>query len=444
MVYLENTKKSHFGQAVKANALSFFETLKSGPDFPYFLLVVFYIATEYSKRINWNSGVFSQKESNFLNIVVIFGSGAYLCYKLIMWKKMWNEPAFLVLTVLIVMGASGWLFVYLDEDWNTRRVTYTVVFEIYLCLMAYGKNYKRLLQWILIVPVLTLAIAGLGLLLNFTTDLAKSGQADNTRSLGIIYPNTWGYIAFQAMLIVWHLYLKKNSILPHLLTFALFWGLSAFLYFVIGCRTIALLTAAFPLVSWITVWLESRERKPGKKPGVISWLFIGLPVICFALTMALNSQIDWVGKTFYSTPLHSMAMRFVQGGIALEHFGLSLFGRPLRTTELVTRMVNGTSETLYVMDNAYSSFIISKGVLWMAGWLALLTAAQWKSWKYRDYSILIIGGFMVVFALMERPGIELWYNFVLLYPLASVKEPLSHKGELRKYLFGEKKHHHQK
>ncbi|MBR5111764.1 MAG: hypothetical protein IK099_16405 [Clostridia bacterium] len=441
MVDTENAKKGSFAQAVKAGALSFLETVKSGPDIFFILLVVLYVAAEYSKRINWTDGTYTLYTSNFLNIAVVFGSGAYLCYKLAVWKKLWKEPALLVLAVLVLMGASGGLFFYLNEDWRARRVIYAVVFEIFLCLMAYGKNFKRLMQWVLLVPILTLVIAGLGRALGFTQDMTKTELGRTTSSLGIIYPNTWGYIAFQAMLIGWYLYLRKKNALSYALTFVLFWGMAAFMYFIIGCKTIAVLSLAFPLFSGIIVWLESRERKPGKKPGIVAWLFFALPALCYLLTVVLGFQMEWVGETFYDTPLHTMAMRFVQGGIALEYFGFPLFGHSMRITEYVGHVINGTAETLYVMDNAYSSFTITKGVLWMAGCLALLTAAQWKGWKHKDYGIMAIGGFMLVFALMERPGLELWYNFVLLYPLASLAEPVSHKGELKKYFFGDKKQH---
>ncbi|MBR3020582.1 MAG: hypothetical protein IKH57_26535 [Clostridia bacterium] len=441
MVDTENAKKNSFTEAVRANALSFMETVKSGPDAFYILLVMLYIAAEYSKRINWTNGIYMLYQGNFLNTAVIFGSGAYLCYKLIAWKKLWKEPALLVLAVLVTMGVSGGLFFYLNENWQQRRDIYTVTFEIFLCFMAYGKNFKRLLQWILIVPVLTLIIAGLGLVFGYTYDFTKTDLEITTTSLGIIYPNTWGYIAFQAMLISWYLYLKNKKVLSLALTLILFWGAAVFMYFVIGCKTIAALSLAFPLISGLIVWLEGRERKPGKKPGVIAWLLIALPVLCYALTLALSFQMEWVGETFYDTPLHSMAMRFVQGGIALEYFGFPLIGRRMTITEYVAHMIKGRPEELFVMDNAYSSFTITKGVLWIIGCLALLTAAQWKSWKNRDYGILAIGSFMLVFALMERPGLEVWYNFVLLYPLASIAEPISHKGELRKYFFGDKQQH---
>ena len=40
--------------------------------------------------------------------------------------------------------------------------------------------------------------------------------------------------------------------------------------------------------------------------------------------------------------------------------------------------------------------------------------------KKRDYGIIFLEIFILGFAMIERPGLEMWYNFVLLYPLAKV------------------------
>ena len=204
--------------------------------------------------------------------------------------------------------------------------------------------------------------------------------------------------------------------------------MSVFLYFVIGCRTIALLSVAFPPVTLLTSWMEKRVRKPGEKPGIIGWFAIALPVLCFVISLVLSLNKEWVAvtfyKNFYGTALHTMSMRFVQSGLAIDAFGFPLFGRPMTLMAPVyLDPATGINEHLYVMDNAYVSFMILKGCLWLACCLSWLTFAQWRGWKNKDYAILMIGCFMLVFAIMERPGMEVWYNFVLLYPLASVAEP---------------------
>lgn len=423
---MESTEKKTLWQSARQNAASFMEAVKGGPDFLFFFLVICYVVSEYIERIEWTADIFSMYQFNFLNYIVLFGSGAYLCYKIAVWKKLWNKPVILIPMILAIGCLCGYFLMYLDKDWKHNKVAFTIAIDIFLCLMANGKNYKKLLQYLVFIPVITLLIAGLGLLLGFTEEFTKMGQADSTHSLGIIYPNTWGYIAFQAMLLAWYLYLRKKP----LITFGLFWAMGVFMYFVVGCRTIAALSLVFPPIILLSSWMENRERKPGAKPGIIGWLAIGLPVLCFALSVGLSLNKEWVAVTFYPTelhpnaPLHSTAMRFVQGGLALDTFGFPLFGRPMTLMSPVyLDPATGVVEHLYVMDNAYVTFIITKGVLWSAFILVWLTFAQWRGWKNKDYSILVIGSFMLIFAIMERPGMEVWYNFVLLSPLASMADP---------------------
>lgn len=53
-----------------------------------------------------------------------------------------------------------------------------------------------------------LLIAALGLPLGLTMERGKSAEA--SFSLGIVYPNTWGQIAFLILVIFWYLYLQKK------------------------------------------------------------------------------------------------------------------------------------------------------------------------------------------------------------------------------------------
>ena len=208
------------------------------------------------------------------------------------------------------------------------------------------------------------------------------------------------------------------------------------LLFVVGCRTVAGLVLIFPLMALLAAWMKKRGRKSEKKPGVLGWLVILLPILCYVFSLALSMEKEWVAVTFYpmrifGVSLRSMAMRFVQSGLALEYFGFPMFGRAMRVTDHVfLDPATGYNEYLYVMDNAYMTYTITKGVLWICGLLAWMTYGQWKGWKNKDHGILLVGSFMMLFSVMECPGLEVWFNFVLLYPLLAscdtegLKEPL--------------------
>ena len=59
-----------------------------------------------------------------------------------------------------------------------------------------------------------------------------------------------------------------------------------------------------------------------------------------------------------------------------------------------------------------------RGVLWVLGVLTWLSLSIWKALNKKDFAIPYLVFIILIFAMMERPGLEVWYNFVLLYPLA--------------------------
>ena len=71
-----------------------------------------------------------------------------------------------------------------------------------------------------------------------------------------------------------------------------------------------------------------------------------------------------------------------------------------------------------IVDSAYTGSLILRGAVWMFLTLFWMSIAHYKAIKNRDYRLIMINIFFLLFCLMERPGLDVWYNFVLLYPLA--------------------------
>ena len=269
-----------------------------------------------------------------------------------------------------------------------------------------------------------LAVAAIGIPLGLTMDRRKVSEGTGF-SLGIIYPNTWGQITFLFLIIFWYLFLQKKR----LVTFCLFIATALFMFFVPKCKTIAVLAVFFPFLTLLMKpreFEELGEERCKKQWGAGRILLIAFPFLCFALTMILCWQMEWVKKYAYDTPLLSMAMRFVQGGIAFQHYGFPLIGHTLPNDPSVIAVVNGEAEMLYVVDNAFVTYGLFLGAIWMLWALCWLSYANWRGLKNRDNGLVLIGGIMMAFAIMERPGLAASYNFLFLYPLASVaylKEP---------------------
>lgn len=206
------------------------------------------------------------------------------------------------------------------------------------------------------------------------------------------------------------------------MTFLFFWSVSAFMFFYISCRTITGFSLGFPFFAIFIDWLEGRKRQdPAQKQHVIiKWLVILIPFFAFAAMLALSMNYTWVHKHYYYTALHNFAMRFVQGGLYFATYGFPLVGNPYRSNQISYVNVNGTFEKVGILDSSFAAYIIMRGMIWMFCTLLWLCLALWKALKKKDYAIPLLETFILLFAMMERPGLEMWYNFVMLYPLAKV------------------------
>ena len=402
-------------QKIHETLRSFAEEIKASSETLFFSLLILHMCVFYTQKINWtaNEDMMSAFRK-ILQFATMLGSAGFLIYIIIRWKRAWTEKAFFLVpaaalaVLLLVFNFKG------DNTW------YVALADLFFCLMAYAKDFKKAMKCYMWVAIIALLTAAVGLPLGFTQERGKIG-AETGFSLGIVYPNTWGQIAFLALMIFWYLYLQRKWVV----TVAVFLATALFMFFVPECRTIALLAAVFPFLTLLVRPKQRRDQAAlGNKPlRVLLALF---PFLCFALTMALCWQMDFVKKYAYNTPLESMAMRFVQGGIGLQHYGFPIIGHTLPNDPSIISVVNGEAEVLYVMDNAYVTFSLFRGAIWMLWALCWLGFANWRGMKNGDGAIVLLGCFLLVFAIMERPGLEAAYNFMFLYPLASVaylKEP---------------------
>ena len=269
--------------------------------------------------------------------------------------------------------------------------------------------------------VVMLLIAAVGLPLHLTLDLQKPNYIIATHSLGINYPNTWGYLAFLAMVILWYLYLRNKAII----TFALFWAASLFMYFYIGCRTIAGLAIIFPIGALAADLIEKRidqKTKEGtfRKNRIIEWIITGIPYIAWAIMMILSVNVDWIYQFYQGGLLRNVAWRFLQGGLYFQTYGIPLVGNPYRPNQHTFINVQNEYIEVAILDSSFAAYTIMRGILWIAYTMLWLCVAHKKALKKRDYAIILIDIVFLGFAMMERPGLEMWYNFVLLYPLAKV------------------------
>ena len=405
-------------QSIKKEGRSFLDAVSSANETAYLILLTLYVTIFFLLKFGWAPGT-EQINSNIryaLLGIVMWGSALYLFFVIAAWKSMWDHNLQLIAVAAVILAAT-WFF---SKKMSTNL--YGVVMDVFFCLMACGKDYKKMLRCILGVAVIMLILAALGLPLGYTWDLVKPDNPNPGHSLGINYPNTWGYLVFLAMMITWYLYLRFRP----LVTFVFFWSVSAFMYIYVCCRTVSLLGLAFPVLALLVDLLEKRadrraeEKQAGTMDRAAAGIVSSLPFCAFAFMMILSRQYKWMHKHFYYTWFHNFAMRFVQGGLYFKSYGIPLVGNPYQSNRYIYVNVNGEFLEVGILDSSFAAYIIMRGILWLTYTLAWLSAAIWKAMKKRDFAIPFLEFIILIFAMLERPGLEMWYNFILLYPLAKV------------------------
>ena len=403
-------------QVIRNEVKSFFQAVGRSSEIIYLVLISLYTALYYYLKIAWIG--LSNSTSDVIQYgmlsIIMWGCALYLVYVIAEWKNLWRKTIPLLIVAAIFLAATYYFSKHMTSN------SYGVVMDVVFCLLVYKKDFRKILKCMLGVSVVMLLIAAIGIPLHFTAEVEKPDFIISTHSLGINYPNTWGYLVFYALIILWYLYLRNKQII----TFAIFWATTLFMYFYIGCRTIAGMTIIFPLFALVTDLIENRadrKSKEGtfKKNSILEWIITVIPLIAWGVMMFLSMQVDWMYQ-FYHGPLRNLAWRFIQGGLYFRTYGLPFVGNPYRSN--VHTFINVHDEFIEVgiLDSSFAAYIIMRGIFWLAYTLLWLCAAHKKALKKRDYAIIVIEIFFLGFAMMERPGLEMWYNFVLLYPLAKV------------------------
>ena len=385
--------------------------------FFFLFLLVLFITSNIMFEIGWEqrSIAIVWKIHFALFTIVMWGSAIYLFYILVEWRAAWKKTGTLMLIGFCVFSVTAIVSKYITTD------SYKFIIGLFLCVAACGKNYKSILKCYLFFVALTLLLGFILMHFGIAFDAAKPDRAYGGHSLGIVYPNNWGYLFFVLMTLVWYMFLRRKIIV----TLLLFEATAVFMYKYITCQTIAILSFLFPFSAILSEILENKAQKADtavstKWNRVVEVFFIILPFLFLTIMLFFCWQMDWVHDTFYGTKLHTFAMRFVEGGYAIRLAPLKLFGRPFE--QIHGGVIDYLNEIDMIIDSAYLTYIIIRGIIPMGMTLGWISLAHKRCLRMRDYRLLCISVFMLIFSMMERPGLDVWYNFVLLYPLAGLQD----------------------
>lgn len=374
----------------------------------YLVILCLYVGSFQMNYIIWNTdyNIFMKDIWSYTNTTMVWLAGLYIGLALIMWRTKWYTvlPSFAVVLGLLYFAPG------LDYDLLRK------VMAVFLAIAAYGQKYRNIAKAYMWTVLGFILFAAAGVPLGLTVNREMKLGSEVGSAFGYIYANNWAHAVLQVLLLVWYLYLQKK----HLITFCMFW-LSIIPTFIwANCETVAIVVVIWPFISLAIDYLGRRE-KTGRGKKIWDGLMIAVPFLClaFVLICALFTE------QFYYLMKHvkhfgTISYRFVANGVAFKHFGIKLLGQPLVMAEpVVEQFAEGTFK-LDIMDSAIATYLIEYGAIWMFAVLAWLTAANRKCVREKDHALLAISHFMVLFAIIERSGLKGPYNFVLMYPLATV------------------------
>lgn len=395
---------------------SFLEAVASANENIYLILLTMHVIICISLEVGWNGNVYKAVENIRYGMlaIVMWGSALYLISVFSSWNFLMKYKLLLFLIAVGLLCFIG----YFARVMTTNA--YGVVMDIAFVVLACGKSFRKMLKCVLGADIALLLLAGIGLKVGFTLDMVKPDTDTPGHSLGINYPNTWGYLCFLALILIWYLYLRNK---PYL-TFPIFWASAYFNYFYITCRTIAGLSIIFPVLALIIDLLEKRTHKKieagtYKEKKIIKWFVVAIPFLALGFMFFMSEQIEWWYQ-YYHGALRNLAWRFIQSGLYFKHWGIPLFGNPYRSNVYIYENVCGEFIKVDILDSSFAAYMIMRGIVWILYTICLLTFAHWKAMKNKDYAIPLLETILLGFAMMERPGLEMWYNFILLYPLAKI------------------------
>lgn len=307
--------------------------------------------------------------------------------------------------ILIRTGVMFWLL--LTKIPGFRTEPFYMVLSTYLVVLSSGKRFESIVKAFVIAYAAILMTALLGQIFGFTLDNVKNMSYGAKHSLGMVHPNTAAHVILMIVTGIWLLYLhgKKKE------TFLLFAGAATVISLWIHCRTviIALILMAVLLL------LEERWKAENRK--IVKYIVAASPLFCFLVTLVLCIPIDLMHHLTYHNMLFSIGERFVQSGIAIREYGLPFIGHAIDTSGAIRMMVDGEKIRLFVMDNAFVSYGVILGLIWLIPSLTWLCTANLKAWNSKKYELIVYGLVMSVFAILERRGLDPAFNLMFFYPL---------------------------
>ena len=254
-------------------------------------------------------------------------------------------------------------------------------------LCAYKIDKNKAIKIVISSSIITFLVAIIGYLtktINITIELPQYYSRFRCY-FGFKHPSYFSIHYCAILFGTWYLYYKDK----HIKTIIIFILSALFLFFVPNTRTSALLVLLFPIILLVSKYIVKSNNK------LLKNLVILLPII---LTIASLILMFIVKPALPSSFLETFTIRFTQAHNYYNEYGIHLF----------------KSSKLW-LDNVYLFLLESFGIVCTIFYIGLLSLLNKKLIKEKDYHILSIAIFFLIYALMDNYGINLRFNISLLF-----------------------------
>ena len=376
-----------------------------------------------------------------INAALLILCTMYIAFILLIWKL---TPVNIAIAIgLIAVVGLGW-----NYFGKTNELFCTCIASL-LAVLAYQKDYRIILKIVLVCHAVTMLVGAIGLPLGFTTLAYKALTTDNGFSMGLIYPNHVGRMAFLIYMIAWYLWWQKKPILTTVVALAGFWAMWRY----VNCRTIAIFFLAFPICCWILMFVqkavnhEDAEHKDDNKEAeshniddhkaeditnealtspakVICWianaLFVVCPFLCMLFTYIMGRhRAFFLDHWHFGQWSYALWMRFISSGILFNVYGFPLFGRDILAENAPIEFINGHFYMADIIDNAYVYYMIAIGGIALIICMSWLSFGCYRAIRNKDYAFVLMFLFMCGYGIIEIVFFQIEHNYLYYYPLTA-------------------------
>ncbi|MBR3007825.1 MAG: hypothetical protein IKH70_04395 [Stomatobaculum sp.] len=352
-----------------------------------------------------------QPVRRMINAAVLTLSTMYTAFHLLLWKL---KPATAAAGAgLIIAVGLGWNFIGRTGEFFCTAIA------AFLAVLACRRDFRAILKIVLACHIVTMLIGAVGLAAGFTMLRYKVDAPGVGYSMGLIYPNHVGRMAFLAFMIIWYLWGQEKRFL----TLAAGVLLSAVMWYKVECKTISFFLVGFP-VCWyiVTFWTRLKKKGPAADAFGKIWraAFIAMPFLCMGLTWFLGKKrAFFLEHWHYGQSAFALWMRFISAGILFKNYGFPLLGRDITKENAIFEINNGQVYEAAIVDNAYIYYLIAIGGIALILCMLWFSLGVYRAFRNQDYAFVLMSFFMCGYGLIEVVFFQFEHNFLIFYPLTA-------------------------